>query len=211
MKKMKMPLAFILMGFVFALISCGGNNDSSSQSGIAQVAKVAGMTVSNKIAISGAGIGGDGSAVWVTCSGHTPSSYVAVNGKRCNTIYYKDHLTCDMPKELMGDVKGLRVEVVNENDNEKSPVFTLKKAKPQIKVLSHGYGGEGNAIWVTCQNHTPETKIYIGNTALHTIFYNDHITASIPENLVANKPHKVFLKDVKSGNKTKEFVVGKVK
>lgn len=209
--------------FLFALVSvsavfmssCGSDNGDPSNT--AQLAKVAGMSVSPKMKIFGAGHGDGGKALWVKCTGHSQKSYVAVNGKKCETTFYKDMLTSTLPAEYIGNNNiDLKVEIINEDANEKSPAFLLtvamqKPAPAGIKIISHGYGDGGKGIWVTCENHTKNTKLFFGDKELRTYFYEDHITAAITNEMLDTKPHTVHLKDVKTGVKTDNFVVGVVK
>jgi len=208
-----MLFALVSVSAVF-LSSCGGSSTSSTT---AELAKVAGMPVSSKMKIFGAGRGDGGKALWVKCTGHNQKSYVSVNGTKCKTIYYKEQLTSTLPPEYVGNAdKDLKIEVINEAENQKSPAFLLtvamqKPAPAGIKVISHGYGDGGKGIWVTCQNHTKDTKLFFGDKELRTYFYEDHITAAITSEMLNTKPHTVYLKDVKTGVKTDEFVVGVVK
>lgn len=174
------------------------------------------LPVTNHMVIYGAGRGDGGKALWVKCAGHNQTAYVAVNGIACKSVYTKEVMTCVLPSEYVQNKNAdLVVEIVNENQGRKSPSFTLtaemqKPQTPQIKIISHGYGDDDKGVWITCENHTNETKVYYAGAELKTFYYEKHVTATLPENALT-KPHVVYLKDNKTGAVSPEFTIGQVK
>lgn len=188
------------LGVCLALVSCGSDEKTSENS----ILTVEQMPATNVVQIIDCGRGDEGKAVWVKCKGHSATAKVVINGNVRNTNYYEDHLTASLPQEYIDSIDiPLKIEIANYETNTKSYVFELGRdykkinnGEVEISVISSGFGGENkSALWITCKGHTIASKIFVGSTPLETSFYEDHLTAAIPQSLQRNILDSVYIKD----------------
>lgn len=203
---MKKTLRFIgAVCICISLASCGNDAGSSANKGETVSLSLEEIQVSGKIKIIDCGRGGDNNdAIWVTCKGHSEASKLIVNGTVLTTNYYEKHLTASLPQLYIDSTDlPLRIVVATFEKNDKSFAFELGKdykrvlnGTSEIEIVSSGLGGDNNsAVWITCKNHSISSSIYVGSTRLVTNYYDDHLTAALPQNLQGRALDSVFIKD----------------
>jgi len=173
------------------LISCGTNERTETSLNSEAKVKLE-PKILNK------GIGGNGNAIWVDCQNHTQKTIITINNQPCHTTYYKDHLTCELPKEFVGKkIDELTIALIDSRNTTSA-----------IDIFSFGIGGNAkNAIWVTCTGHTKNTIAVLGDTELVTTYYKDHITASLPNEYIGKSNLTIKLVDKTSGVESREITI----
>jgi len=76
-----------------------------------------------KIAVSGYGMNDEG-AIWMICQGHSESVAVVFEGTELNTVYYKDHVTAEIPDTLRKNNE-LKLRLVNQDNGAESDQITI--------------------------------------------------------------------------------------
>jgi len=193
---------------VFLASSCQNKPSSEAQ-------------ISDDLNILSSGVENEGKALWVICSGHTNETIIVVNGINCKTVYFNDHLTCLLPAEILNkkDTK-YSIELFDEYPNVKSKPYVLNskeqileqeplttRAKPDgIFVSSCGFGDE-TSIWILCHNHTDKAKVTINGTEAETVYYQDHLTATVPATFRSLQELTIKINDIV--HESPEFIVKK--
>lgn len=186
MKKINL---FFITSILLISVACSSETKKPVEQSVENIALIENPEI--EINITGKGIGGKGKAFWINCTGHNSKTVVVLNGIVCETTYYEDHLTCVIPERFVG----LAEDKIEVNFAENS-----------IEIHSFGRGGDNNsAIWVNCTGHTKKTKIFIEGQELETIYYEDHLTALIPQNKIGKDKIGVVLKDKESNIVSSKF------
>lgn len=203
---MKNTIKFIgALCICIGLASCGNDaKDAKNQNGAVSLT-LAEIKPSGNIKIIDCGRGGDnGNAIWVTCKGHSETSKLIINGTVLATNYYEGHLTASLPQLYIDSVEiPLKIVIATFENNDKSHEFEFGKdykrasnGASTIEIISSGFGGENkSAVWITCNNHSVSSSIYVGSTQLQTSYYDDHLTAVLPKNLQGKVLDSVYIKD----------------
>lgn len=161
------------------------------------------INVFTPMTISHGGVGGGGKAIWLITNGHTKTTGVIINDNIQKANCYEDHLTTKLPEEYFEKkFFKLNIAIKDTSNNNKSEEYIFivnnnegKALKTKIHAVNGGYGAEEKAIWVNSKNHTKQTKAYIDSEELKTLYYDNHITARIPEEHLSKDSLTVYLRD----------------
>lgn len=81
----------------------------------------------------------------------------------------------------------------------------------KVAVTDFGRGDGGKAVWVVCKGHLPSSKIFVNGSECVTTYYEDKLTAALPQDLAANQdlPLKIEIVTLEANDKSYIFELGK--
>jgi len=72
-----------------------------------------------------------------------------------------------------------------------------------LKIKNCGFGGKlKNAIWISCQGHNEQTRVFINNIKVKSTFYEDHFTVNIPQEIIKEQSYQIR---IESNNNSSSF------
>lgn len=60
----------------------------------------------------------ENNAVWIICTGHTPTTQIHANGNALETTYYSDHLTAQLSSSMTDSVTVQLIDSISKNESE---------------------------------------------------------------------------------------------
>jgi len=113
----------------------------------------------------------------VFCKNHDRNTYIMIENHPLTTRYSDSSLSCTIPPEYWE--KEIPFCLINEKNEDRTEIRMVPVDSTLFSVIACGFGGE--AIWITCVNHSWNTQLFFEDQHIRTIYYPDHLVGILPE------------------------------